>query len=104
MNDQDGVYDRQALAQAEGAVRRAADDLFAAGRTPSGPRGVVVTAPAGAGKSYLVAQVVAEARKRRFRAAVAAPTNDQAFGLVSQIARLSDGGHTCFVPAQGVTL
>jgi hypothetical protein len=75
---------------------------------PGRPRGVVVRAPAGAGKSHLVATAVGRARDRRLRVAVAAPTNDQAFGLVQKIARLhcarGDGRSVSFVPASGRTL
>jgi hypothetical protein len=64
---------------------------------------VVVTAPAGAGKSHLVVGAVDQARDRGLRVAVAAPTNDQAFGLVQAIAlrHCSRGGGRAvtFVPA-----
>jgi chromosomal replication initiation ATPase DnaA len=46
------------------------------------PRAVVVPAPAGAGKSHLTVTAVDEARRKGLRVAVAAPTNEQAFGLV----------------------
>jgi hypothetical protein len=64
---------------------------------------VVVTAPAGAGKSHLVGTAVERARQRGLRVAVAAPTNDQAFGLVATIARrycaAGRGRTVTFVPA-----
>jgi hypothetical protein len=69
-----------------------------------GPRGVVVAAPAGAGKSHLVATAVDHARDRGLRVAVAAPTNEQAFGLVGKIARLhcarGGGRAVTFIPAR----
>ena len=77
--------DEHAVRAAEQAVDRALDDLL--GPKP-GPRGVVVTAPAGAGKSHLIADAVGRARERGRRVAVAAPTNEQAFGLVRMIADL----------------
>jgi hypothetical protein len=73
-----------------------------------GPRGVIVTAPAGAGKSHLVATAVCRARDRGLRVAVAAPTNEQAFGLVRSISELhcsrGDGRAVTFVPARGRSL
>src|SRR5437016_6217274 len=73
---------------AEQVVNRAVEDLL--GRS-SGPRGVVVSAPAGAGKSHLIADTAGRARERGYRVAVAAPTNEQAFGLVRKIAELYCG-------------
>jgi hypothetical protein len=68
----------------------------------------VVGAPAGAGKSRLVATAVVRSRDRGLRVAVAAPTNEQAFGLVRTISELhcSRGGGRAvtFVPASTVSL
>jgi len=73
-----------------------------------GPRGVVAPSPAGGGKSYLIADVTGRARERGYRVAVAAPTNEQAFGLVRKIAeQCCSGGRgrtVCFVPAKDVEL
>src|SRR5262249_49764207 len=81
---------------------RALDDLLGAGARP---RGVVVTAPAGAGKSYTVASGACRARRRGLRVAVAAPTNDQAFGLVAAIARRHGTAEAVtFAPAGDVAL
>jgi hypothetical protein len=67
-----------------------------------------VTAPAGAGKSYLVATAVARARDRGLRVAVAAPTNEQAYGLVRTVHEQYVGGGpgrtVAFVPAQDRSL
>src|SRR4051812_48619255 len=67
------------------------------------PRGVVATAPAGAGKSFLVSTGVNLARAQGLRVAVAAPTNEQAFGLVRTIATRHcaerPGRTVTFVPA-----
>jgi hypothetical protein len=82
-------------------ARRAIDDVLAGG---PGPRGVVVTAPAGAGKSYLVDSAAVRAGALGLRVAVASPTNDQAFGLVGGIARMLAGGVVAFMPANGVSL
>jgi len=74
----------------------------------SGPRGVIVSAPAGAGKSHMIATAVGRARDRGMRVAVAAPTNDQAFGLVRKISELHCNRHpdrtVAFVPASEVIL
>jgi len=99
MSKTDTTFDAAAVAAAEAATSRAVADLLDGGR---GPRAVVVTAPAGAGKSHLVADAVARARGRGLRVAVAAPTNDQAFGLVAALARR--GEPVTFVPASDVTL
>jgi hypothetical protein len=97
-------YDRAVIEAAEKTVKLALADLLSGA---PGPRGVHVSAPAGAGKSYLVAQGVGRARGDRLRVAVAAPTNEQAFGLVRTIAQLhgGKGGQTVtFVPARDVCL
>jgi hypothetical protein len=95
-------FDAEAVARADEASARALDDLLGAGARP---RGVVVTAPAGAGKSHLIASAVCRARSSGLRVAVAAPTNDQAFGLVGAIARRHGMVESVtFVPASDVTL
>jgi hypothetical protein len=72
------------------------------------PRGTVVSAPAGAGKTFLVANAVDRARDRGLRVGVAAPTNQQAFGLARRIAELHCRPHpgeiVTFVPASDVRL
>src|SRR5690349_16959197 len=99
------LLDARVVAAAESTATCAISDLF---DSPGLPRGVVVTAPAGAGKSYLVSTAVDLGRDRGLRVAVAAPTNEQAFGLVRAIANLhcsKGGGRTVtFVPASDVTL
>jgi hypothetical protein len=65
---------------------------------------VVITAPAGAGKTRLVADAVAQARRHGWRVAVGAPTNEQAFGLARAIATRHPSEPVTFVPANGVTL
>jgi hypothetical protein len=95
------LYDTKAVAEADIAAGGAVADLLSGA---PGPRGVHVSAPAGAGKSRLVARAVGQARARRLRVAVAAPTNEQAFGLVRAISQLQDGQTVTFVPARDVTL
>ena len=97
--------DERVVRAAEQVVNRAVEDLLG---HSSGPRGVVVSAPAGAGKSHLIANAAGRARERGYRVAVAAPTNEQAFGLVRKIAELyssrGNGRTVCFVPAKDVEL
>jgi hypothetical protein len=98
-------FDTRAVEAAERTARRAVEDLL---NRRGLPRAAIVTAPAGAGKSYLVSTAVDRARVRGLRVAVAAPTNEQVFGLVRTIAGLHcarGGGRTVtFVPASDVTL
>src|SRR5947208_9692390 len=98
-----GHFDSAAITSADRITDRAITDLL---NGPGRPRGVVVTAPAGAGKSHLVSAAVGRARDRGLRVAVAAPTNEQAFGLVRTIAALhgGQGRAVAFVPASHVTL
>src|SRR5947209_164856 len=105
LNRSRSLFDAGAVQAAEQTANRALADLLGGrGR----PRGVVVTAPAGAGKSRLVSTAVDQARDRGLRVAVGTPTNAQAFGLVETIARrhCSRGGGRAvtFVPGRDVTL
>jgi hypothetical protein len=99
------VYDAATVAAAEATTASAVRDLLDA---PGRGRGVVVIAPAGAGKSHLVVGAVDRARAAGRRVAVAAPTNEQAFSLVRSIAvRHCAGGAgrtVTFVPASTVSL
>lgn len=98
------LYNTRIVSDAENAGDAAITELLSSRK---GERGVHVTAPAGAGKSHLISKAAGIARRRRLRVAVAAPTNEQAFGLVRTIA-----GHHCgngqqvvtFVPARAVSL
>ena len=75
-------YDSHAVELADRVVNQVIADLQARiGQQAA----VVVAAPAGAGKSYLVETVVDEVRPDR-TVAVAVPTNEQAFDLVRRIA------------------
>jgi hypothetical protein len=99
------VYDATVVAAAAATADAAIGDLLDGTGTP---RGVIVPAPAGAGKSRLVVTAVDRARARGRRVAVAAPTNEQAFGLVRTIAAVHCAGRpgrtVTFVPARDVTL
>src|SRR5262252_750664 len=98
------LYDTKVVAEADKTADGAIADLLSGS---PGRRGVHVTAPAGAGKSHLVSHAVGRARAKRLRVAVAAPTNEQAFGLVRTIALLhcgSGGQSVTFVPARDVCL
>jgi hypothetical protein len=69
---------------------------------------VVVAAPAGAGKSEFVCEVVQRAVERYRRSmavvVVATPTNDQAYELVRRIATRNPTHEVAFVPAHGRNL
>src|SRR5262245_41608568 len=101
----DPMLDAGVVDAADRTVRRAINGLLTG---TSRPRGVVVTAPAGAGKSHLVSTAVDRARDRSLRVAVAAPITEQAFGLVRTLANLHSGKgggqSVTFVPARDVTL
>ena len=94
-------YDETRVAEAERAVGGAINDLL---RTKP-HEAVIGIAPAGAGKSYAVATAVLAVRKEKLRVAVATPTNEQAFALVSSLAdRVPRGERVTFVPASSVSL
>jgi len=99
------AFDQRVLAEAQRAADLALADFL---RPRTSPGGVVVAAPAGAGKTKLVVDAVGLARHRGMRVAVATPTNDQAFGLVRRLAELHcrprPGESVCFLPAREVQL
>lgn len=83
MSDGSRELDGVAVAAADLVVKAAINEfLDAAGSR----RAVVVTAPAGAGKSGLVVRAVGAARKNKLRVAVVTPTNEQALGLAARLA------------------
>ncbi len=94
-----------AIAEAARVIELALREFLAGTRSP---RGAVVSAPAGSGKTELVTSGVGRARRQRLRVAVAAPTNQQAFGLVARIAlghcQRNAGEFVTFVPASDVQL
>jgi len=77
------MFDKRVTLAAEKTADKAISDfLSSAGQK----RAIVVTAPAGAGKSWLVSEAVHRARKAGHRVALASPTNEQAHGLVRRLA------------------
>lgn len=100
-----GLYDESAVAAADATIDVAISDLLDG---PGTRRGVVVPAPAGAGKTRLVVTAVERARAIGRRVAVATPTNDQAFGLVRTISNIhcagGSGRKVTFVPANEMNL
>jgi hypothetical protein len=95
------LYDDEVVAAADAEIDRAIQALLGESEEA---KAVVGVAPAGAGKSYAVGTAVVAARARALRVAVASPTNEQAFALVSGIADRLPGEAVAFVPAGGVTL
>jgi hypothetical protein len=90
--------DAAVLDEARTVAKAAQDEFFALARE----RAVVVSAVAGAGKSRLVVDTVAECRKRGVRAAVCAPTNEQVFGLVRSIAESDPHSKVAYIPARSI--
>ena len=78
---QNVTYDAALLQRAQSVATSAIRDLLSSPQ--SSKRGVVVSAPAGAGKSALIVEAVGACRRAKLRIAVATPTNDQAFSLVA---------------------
>jgi AAA domain len=95
------MFNTRTTTAADRTVALAAADFLA---QPGIQRAVVITAPAGAGKTRLIADVVGQARQRQWRVAVGAPTNEQVFGLVRAIATRNPSQMVTFVPANGVSL
>ena len=93
-----GELDTTVVEQARAVARAAQEEFFAL----APERAVVVSAVAGAGKSRLVVDTVAECHKRGVRAAVCAPTNEQVFGLVRAIAESDPGRKVAYVPARSI--
>jgi hypothetical protein len=94
-------YDGAVVAAANAEIERALTSLFDGGKEE---KAVVGVAPAGAGKSYAIGTAVLAARVRGLRVAVASPTNEQAFALLSGIADRLPNETIAFVPASTVTL
>lgn len=95
------MYDEDAVAGADEVAGAALDD-FLSFRGSYGA--VVLSAVAGAGKSYFVSRAAGEARRAGMRIVVCAPTNEQAFSLVRSIARMNEHEIVTFYPASSVTL
>lgn len=94
-------YDAEVLTRADAVAERALDDFLSSQR---GPRGVIMSAPAGAGKTGFVVEAVGATRRRRLRVAAATPTNEQAFNLVGRLATSYPRETITFVPASHIGL
>jgi hypothetical protein len=94
------LYDARVVAKAEELKRRALADLF---NSATRPRGVVIAAPAGAGKTQLSSEAACMARDLGLRTALMAPTNEQCFGnlrrLLSLFASRRPADPVCFLRA-----
>src|ERR1700674_4920768 len=108
-----GFYDDILAARADGVVAEAVELLIRGDPTIAvGGRRyqvVIVAAPAGAGKTEFVCNVVDVATQinpgRPGTIAIATPTNDQAYELVRRIAiRIGPTRNVAFVPAQDRSL
>src|SRR5438445_652828 len=94
------TFNEDVLAAAEQVARTAQHDFL----DIRDEGAVTVSAIAGAGKSYFVMDTVKQCRRRKLRVAVAAPTNEQVFGLVRSIAENEPREPVVFIPAGGITL
>lgn len=94
------LYDESVIARANATIEKAIQEILDAGPR----RAVVGVAPAGAGKSYAIGTAVQRARRASLRVAVATPTNEQAFALVSALADRMKRETITFVPASKVSL
>jgi hypothetical protein len=95
-----GLFNDDVITAADAVARAVRRDFFAI----RGQGAVALAAIAGAGKSHFVMDTVKKCRRRDMRVAVAAPTNDQAFGLVRSIARNEPTRPVAFIPATDVDL
>lgn len=94
------LFDDAVVAHAEKTIDRAIRDVLGSPAETA----VVGQAPAGAGKSYAIGTAVAAARKAGLRVAVATPTNEQAFALVSGLADRMPKETVTFVHANHIAL
>lgn len=92
------VFDTAIVEHARAVATAAQEEFFAL----EPERAVVVSAVAGAGKSRLVVDTVAECRRRGVRVAVCAPTNEQVFGLVRAIAESDPTRKVAYLPARSI--
>jgi hypothetical protein len=94
-------YEPDVMRAADRVSSAAIRDYLSAAGTESA---VVVSAPAGAGKTGFIIKAVSAARRKGLRVAVATPTNQQAFELVGRLAKQHPGETITFVPASDKTL
>jgi hypothetical protein len=95
------TFDTAVVARADAVTEAAITDVIGRLGTEAA---VVVKAPAGAGKSYFIGTAVGRLRAAGARVAVAAPTNEQVYGLVELLARRYPGETVTFLPATGRVL
>jgi hypothetical protein len=94
------TYNKTVIDAAEKVARDVQADFFAIRDKGA----VTLSAIAGAGKSFLVVDTAKKCRKNKMRVAVAAPTNEQVFGLVKSIAENEPDKPVAFIPATDVEL
>lgn len=94
------TYNEAVVEQATATVNAAINAVLTAPANCA----VIGAAPAGAGKSYAIGTAVQAMRKAGLRVAVATPTNDQAFALVSDIANRLPKETVAFIPSSVVEL
>lgn len=94
------TFDERVVQDAEKLARKAQRAVLSAHEC----EGVVVSAAAGAGKSYFVASAVDKAIRKDRAVAVCAPTNEQVFGLVDNLSARFPKLEVTFVPARHVRL
>ena len=95
------VYNAAVIDAAKSVADDAIRDLIS---RPGSNRGVVVTAPAGAGKTGFVIDAVGATRHRKMRVAVGTPTNEQAFSMTRRLAGSYPRETITFVPAADISL
>ena len=94
------MYNKSIINAAEKVAQATQNDFFNIAKQGA----VVLSAVAGAGKSWFVTDTVKRCRQHELRVAVAAPTNEQVFSLVRSIAVNEPTQPVAYVPAQGVEL
>lgn len=94
------MYNKSIIDAAEEVAKATQKDFFSIAHEGA----VVLSAVAGAGKSWFVTDTVKKCRQRELRVAVAAPTNEQVFSLVRSIASNEPTQPVAYVPAQDVEL
>lgn len=97
------AYDDAAVAGADEVVQSAIDGFL---KCTGEKRAIVVTAPAGAGKSTLICRAVGAAskRKKKLRVAIVSPTNEQALGLADRLASEHPRETISLLPRDGLEI
>src|SRR4051812_11727992 len=95
------VFDEGVLRAANAAANVAAREFLGnAGRR----LGVVLSAPAGAGKTGVVSEVTRRASQQKMRVSVGTPTNEQAFGLVRRLSPVLGKSRITYLPAASISV